>query len=100
MDHLESQNERLKAKYLNWDSILVLHESVKNELSEFELAKLKPSITFLRREFGEEFPGNCLDSNHPMKHYFLNRAPHTRCWFIWLADALESARRAENAVEL
>ncbi|HZX75468.1 MAG TPA: hypothetical protein VFE57_13670 [Cyclobacteriaceae bacterium] len=94
---LTSENRKLLLDdYFNWDSQLAKAKS--DELTSLEIAQVKESFAFLRKQLGEDFPQQCLDNNSPINHYFGNRAPWTRIWFNWLAEAiLELSFSADTA---
>lgn len=88
--------ENLLKNYFNWDAQISVNENSENELTKLEIAQIKRSFQFLRDELGEKFPQECLQNSHPIKHYFLNRAPWTRSWFNWLADAIRESKVSVN----
>ncbi len=88
----------LENDYFNWESQLSKAKS--DELSAFEIARVIKSFEFLRMELGENFPQECLKNDNAINDYFLNRAPWTRMWFTWLADAILGLRSAVNIENL
>lgn len=86
--------EVLLKDYFNWESQIAKIGS--DELSPLEIARITESFHFLRARLGESYPQRCFESNHAIIQYFVNRAPWTRAWFHWLAEAIREVESITN----
>lgn len=95
MEEAEKKALYLK-EYFNWDVQIEKTKSITTELVSHDIKKSIEAFTFLRKELGESFPEECYNVNHPIKQYFINKAPWTRAWFTWLAEAIMELKAASN----
>lgn len=86
-EHLTPENIKLLLDdYFNWDAQIAKIES--DELTAVERKRIASSFDYLRTVFGEDFPKECFENGNPINHYLANRAPWTRVWLSWLAEAI------------
>lgn len=95
MEDLEKTKKYL-AEYFNWDAQIEKTKSITTELDSLDIKKAIEAFEYLRNALGEDFPEECYKSNNPIKHYFVNKAPWTRAWFTWLAEAIKELKAASN----
>jgi hypothetical protein len=85
--HFSPENLKLLLDdYFNWDAQIAKIES--DELTAVQKKRIANSFEYLRTVLGEEFPKECFENGNPINHYFANRAPWTRVWLSWLAEAM------------
>ncbi len=81
--------------YTDWNK-LISHCDSLDELSRLEKEKAKRAFKLLRKEFGNNFLETAFNARHPIFQYLINRAPWTRKWIIWFADAIGELKSQEN----
>lgn len=85
-------------EYFNWD-VQIAHAK-SDELSSFESAQVISSFSYLRDLLGETFPQTCFENDNTINRYFINKAPWTRIWFNWLANAIRTINPQSSQVIL
>lgn len=83
------------ADYWNWER-LIEHCDTLEELTAFEKEMAKRAFRRLRQELGEDFFKDAFKDRNPVCQYISNRAPWTRKWITWFADALMELKDHEN----
>jgi hypothetical protein len=81
--------------YTDWNKLIEHCDSL-DELSGLEKKKAKRAFKVLQKQFGDSFLKSAFDARHPIFEYLINRAPWTRKWIIWFADAIGELKSQEN----
>ncbi|KPK99609.1 MAG: hypothetical protein AMJ91_07225, partial [candidate division Zixibacteria bacterium SM23_73_3] len=95
MEANETEILKKSADYWNWER-LIKHCDTLEELTAFEKERAKRAFRRLRQELGKDFFENAFEGRNPICQYILNRAPWTRKWITWFADAIVELKDHEN----
>lgn len=68
-------------------------------LSSVEKEKAKHAFVIVKDTFGTN-PQSLLENRHPIISDLVNRAPWTRTWFVYFANALEELQQHENGQKI
>ena len=95
MEANETEILKKSADYWNWER-LIDHCDTLEELTAFEKERAKWGFRWLRQELGEDFLKDAFEGRNPVCQYILNRAPWTRKWITWFAEAIMELKDHEN----
>jgi|GEM_PF-1167592 len=95
MEANETEILKKPADYWNWER-LIEHCDTLEELTDFEKEKAKQAFLEIRRQLGDDFFKDAFESRNPICQYILNRAPWTRKWITWFADATMELKDHDN----
>ena len=82
-------------EFWDWDYWIQDSQSL-DGLTAYEKREVKRALLFLRKELGKNFLKLAFNNQHPICWYIVNRAPWTRKWVMWFAEALKILKNAEN----
>jgi len=91
----QAMRREVLGPFYNWDGQIAFCYSMEG----WEASRVKEAVaafTYLRQVFGEKFPDELLELQHPMGHLFVNNVPWTKEWFIRLAQSLQGLAKSHN----
>lgn len=82
-------------EYGTWDKYILLCDEIRG-LTEVERERVKESLSYLRRVFGEYFPLKAFNNRHPLFHALIDNGGIKRLWLVCFSEALHALRAMEG----